>query len=90
MKRKVIIVKGNDIFELEKLLNQNWEVEHISSFSQSVSNGQGYGISTGKYGAYVILKQKKEELTENEVRAILAAKGIMEDNIYGSSWSNFR
>lgn len=79
MKRKVIIIKGNDINELEKLLNQDWEVEHISAFSQDISNGQGYGIINGKYGAYVILKQKKKELTENEVKAILAAKRIMEE-----------
>lgn len=82
MKRKVIIVKGNGISELENLLNQGWEVEHIASFSQSVSNGQGYGISTGIYGAYVILKYKEKVLVENEVKAILAAKGIMEDNIW--------
>ena len=82
MKRKVIIIKGNSISELENLLNQGWEVEHIASFSQNVSNGQGYGIATGIYGAYVILKRKEEVLIENEVRAILAAKGIMEDNIW--------
>lgn len=80
MKRKVIIVKGNSISELENLLNQGWEVEHIASFSQNVSNGQGYGIATGIYGAYVILKHKKEELTEDEVKAILAAKGIGVDS----------
>ena len=68
MERKVIIVKGNDIRELEKLLNQDWEVEHISAFSQDVSNGQGYGVINGKYGAYVILKQKEKELTENVIR----------------------
>ena len=80
MERKVLIVKGDNISELEKLLNQNWEIEYISSFNQNVSNGQGYGIITGDYGAYVILKRKKkEELTENEIRAILAAKGIMEE-----------
>ena len=80
MKRKVLIVKGNNISELENLLNKNWEVEHISSFSQNVSNGQGYGITTGNYGAYVILKQKKQELTEDEVRAKLMSL-ITEDEI---------
>lgn len=65
------------------MLAEGWEVEHISSFSQNVSNGQGYGIATGIYGAYIILKQKKKELTEDEIedeiRAILAAEGIMEE-----------
>lgn len=82
MKRKAIIVKEQNLTTLNKMLAEGWEVEHISSFSQNVSNGQGYGIITGNYGAYVILKQKKEELTENKIRSILAAKGIMEDNIW--------
>ena len=79
MERKAIIIKGEGLKTLNAMLSEGWEVEHISTFTQEISNGQGYGIATDLYGAYVILKRKKQELTEDEVKAILATKGIMED-----------
>ena len=79
MERKAIIITEKDLTTLNKMLAEGWEVEHISAFAQGVTTGQSYGVITGPYGAYVILKQKKKELTEDEIKAILAAKGIMEE-----------
>ena len=78
-KSKVLIVYGEYTKELEKLLNDGWEVQHMTAYSENVSNGQGYGISRGLWGMYVILTKEEKELTENEIKAILAAKGIMEE-----------
>ena len=79
MERKVIIIENKNLNKLNTMLAEGWEVEHISAFGQGIGNGQSYGIVTGPYGAYVILKRKKQELTEDEVKAILATKGIMEE-----------
>lgn len=79
MERKAIIIENKDLKQLNKMLSEGWEVEHISAFAQGVTTGQSYGVITGPYGAYVILKRK---LTESEIKAKLAAKGIMEDNIW--------
>ena len=82
MERKAIIIQNKDLKELNTMLSEGWEVEHISAFAQGFTIGrdvQNYGIITGPYGAYVILKRKKQKLTEDEVKAILATKGIMED-----------
>ena len=85
MERKAIIIENKDLKQLNTMLSEGWEVEHISAFAQGMTTGQNgpsYGVITGPYGAYVILKRKKQELTENEIKAILVTKGIMEDNIW--------
>lgn len=83
MERKAIIIENKDLKQLNTMLSEGWKVEHISAFTQGVSNGQGYGVVTGPYGAYVILKRKKQKLTKDEIKNILATKGIiMEDNIW--------
>ena len=79
MERKAIIIENKDLKQLNMMLSEGWEIEYISTFAQEISNGQGYGIVTGLYGAYVILKRKKQELTEDEIKTILATKGIMEE-----------
>lgn len=73
-KSKVLVVHGEYTKELEKLLNDGWEVQHMTAFSENISNGQGYGISRGLWGMYVILTKK--ELTEEEVKAKLMEKGL--------------
>lgn len=79
MEQKVIIIEGQFLGDLNKHLEKRWEVEHIAPFTQSVSKAGTMGIAYGNYGAYgayVVLKRKRKELTEEEVEAILAAKGI--------------
>lgn len=71
MERKAIIIENKDLKQLNTMLSEGWEVEHISAFAQGMAtgqNGQSYGVITGPYGAYVILKRKKQELTENEIK----------------------
>lgn len=73
-KSKVLVVHGEYTKELEKLLNDGWEVQYMTAFSENISNGHGYGISRGLWGMYVILTKK--ELTEEEVKAKLMEKGL--------------
>ena len=76
-KSKVLIVHGEYTRELEELLNDGWEVQHMTTYSEHVSNGQGYGITRGLWGMYVILtKEEEKELTEEEVKAKLMEKGL--------------
>ena len=80
MERKAMIINGQSLKQLNEMLSEGWEVEHISAFAQGMTtgrDGQSYGVITGPYGAYVILKRKKQKLTENEM---LPTKGIMEWN----------
>ena len=73
-KSKILVVHGEHTRELEELLNDGWEVQHMTAYSENVSNGQGYGITRGLWGMYVILTKK--ELTEEEVKAKLMEKGL--------------
>ena len=79
MEQKVIIIEGQYLGDLNKHLEEGWKVEHIAPFTQSVSRAEGYGISYGNYGAYVVLQRWKNELTTAEIEtieAILTTKGI--------------
>lgn len=78
MERKAIIIENKDLTQLNKMLSEGWEVEHISAFAQGMTTGYN-GVITGPYGAYIILKRRKQKLTEDEIKTILATKGIMED-----------
>ena len=82
MEQKIIIIEQQYLGNLNKHLEEGWEVEHIAPFTQSVSKAGTMGTVYGDYGAYVVLKRKrkKEELTEEEVEAILVAKGISIDS----------
>ena len=85
MERKAIIIENKSLKQLNTMLSEGWEVEYISAFAQGFTIGrdvQNYGIITGPYGAYVILKRKKQELTKIEIKTMLAAKGIMEDSVW--------
>lgn len=88
MERKAIIIKGEELKTLNAMLSEGWEVEHISAFAQGMTTGYN-GVITGPYGAYVILKRRKQkqELTEDEIKAILATLAtekvkIIENNIW--------
>ena len=76
MEQKVIIIEQQYLGNLNKHLEEGWEIEHIAPFTQSISKAETMGTAYGDYGAYVVLKRKRKELTEEEVEAILAAKGI--------------
>ena len=75
MEQKIIIVEGQYLDNLNKLLEEGWKVEHIAPFSQSVTRPGAYE-TYGNYGAYVVLQKEKKELTTKEVETILATKGI--------------
>ena len=72
MRRKVLMVHGNNTLELEEMLNQGWIIEHMAPYIQSISKAGTMGVVYGNYGMYVILKKQKKK----EVEAILAMKGI--------------
>ena len=75
-KSKVLVVHGEYIKELEELLNNGWEVQHMTAYSENVSNASGYGITRGLWGMYVVLTKEEKELTEEEVKAKLMEKGL--------------
>ena len=82
MERKAIIIENENLKQLNTMLSEGWEVEHISAFAQGMTTGQNgpnYGVIAGPYGAYVILKRKKEKLqiTEEDLKSYLAIeKGV--------------
>ena len=56
---KVLMVYENYTGELETLLKEGWEIQHITAFAQPVSiSGNGYESMRGDYGAYVILRKE--------------------------------
>ena len=90
MEQKVIIIEGQYLGDLNKHLEEGWKVKYIAPFTQSIAAGIK-GVAYGNYGAYVVLQRKQKVLTENEIKTILATKGIVdEEELYGSNWSNFR
>ena len=54
-KSKVLVVHGEYTKELEELLNDGWEVQHMTAYSENVSIASGYGITRGLWGMYVLL-----------------------------------
>ena len=75
-KSKVLVVHGEYTKELEELLNEGWEVQHMTAYSENVSTASSYGIIRGLWGMYVILTKEEKELTEEEVKAKLMKKGL--------------
>ena len=75
-KSKVLIIHGEYTKELEELLNDGWEVQHMTAYSENVSTASDYGITRGLWGMYVILTKEEKELTEEEVKAKLMEKGL--------------
>ena len=78
-KSKVLVVHGEYTKELEELLNDGWEVQHMTAYSENVSIASGYGITRGLWGMYVLLtkeEEEKKELTEEEVKVMLMKKGL--------------
>ena len=74
---KVLMVYNHYTDKLETLLKEGWEIQHITAFAQPISmSSNSYGRIRGDYGAYVILRKEKKELTEEEVKAKLIEKGL--------------
>lgn len=63
--KKLILVKSNETYELDSLMNQGWDIIDFKPVSQHVSiTGRSERRETGNIYAYVLLEKIEVEKRE--------------------------